>query len=712
MQNSLRARLTVAFVGLAVISLLLVGVVLVGYSFTAQRTQALELQSQIARRVASEVAAFILERENELRVLTEVRALQQLPPEEQANQLAALLAYEDVYQELILVDSTGQETFRISRLKTYDATSLENRSGEDEFERPKATRQIYYGPVKFDEATGEPFMTISVPVIDLRSGQFAGILVADFRFKTVWDLMASAQVSGGGVVYVIGAQNRVVAHRNPSIVLRETEFVLPDAAALTTGLSGARVALAYQLIQLGDQTLSVVAEQPVREALALAYATLIVTLGALVVAVVLAGGLGVWVARRIVEPITELAMTAQVISAGDLSRQATVAERQDEIATLAQAFNQMTAQLRETLAGLEQRVAERTQGLLTAAEVSSVTTSELEIEVLLPQVVELVRERFDLYYVGLFLTDEAGEYAVLHAGSGEAGRAMLARQHQLRVGGDSMIGRCVLSGQADIQLDVGEAAVRFSNPDLPDTRSELALPLRAGGQIIGAMTVQSEQEAFFSREDISVMQTVADQVANAVRNARLFQQLQESMDAERRAYGELTREAWLTMLQSQSDLGFFSDRRKTVQDADVWWPEMEMALSSGRIEQGQDDTPALAIPIKVRDQVVGVVDGRKPDGTAWSEEEAGLLQALTEQLSVALESARLYLDTQRRAARERTIGEVTGRIRESLDIETVLRTTASEIRQALDLDTLVIRLAAPETDDASGPTVKGRDYVG
>jgi len=712
MQNSLRARLTVAFVGLAVISLLLVGVVLVGYSFTAQRTQALELQSQIARRVASEVAAFILERENELRVLTEVRALQQLPPEEQANQLAALLAYEDVYQELILVDSTGQETFRISRLKTYDATSLENRSGEDEFERPKATRQIYYGPVKFDEATGEPFMTISVPVIDLRSGQFAGILVADFRFKTVWDLMASAQVSGGGVVYVIGAQNRVVAHRNPSIVLRETEFVLPDAAALTTGLSGARVALAYQLIQLGDQTLSVVAEQPVREALALAYATLIVTLGALVVAVVLAGGLGVWGARRIVEPITELAMTAQVISAGDLSRQATVAERQDEIATLAQAFNQMTAQLRETLAGLEQRVAERTQGLLTAAEVSSVTTSELEIEVLLPQVVELVRERFDLYYVGLFLTDEAGEYAVLHAGSGEAGRAMLARQHQLRVGGDSMIGRCVLSGQADIQLDVGEAAVRFSNPDLPDTRSELALPLRAGGQIIGAMTVQSEQEAFFSREDISVMQTVADQVANAVRNARLFQQLQESMDAERRAYGELTREAWLTMLQSQSDLGFFSDRRKTVQDADVWWPEMEMALSSGRIEQGQDDTPALAIPIKVRDQVVGVVDGRKPDGTAWSEEEAGLLQALTEQLSVALESARLYLDTQRRAARERTIGEVTGRIRESLDIETVLRTTASEIRQALDLDTLVIRLAAPETDDASGPTVKGRDYVG
>lgn len=702
MQNSLRARLTVAFVGLAVISLLLVGVVLVAYSFTAQRTQALELQSQIARRVASDVAAFILERENELRVLTEVRALQQLPPEEQANQLAALLAYEDVYQELILVDSAGQETFRVSRLKTYDAASLENRSGEDEFERPKATRQIYYGPVKFDEATGEPFMTISVPIIDLRSGQFDGVLVADFRFKTVWDLMAGARVSGSGVVYVIGAQNRVVAHRNPSIVLRETEFVLPDAGALTTGLSGTRVALAYQLIQLGDQTLSVVAEQPVSEALALAYATLIVTLGALVVAVVLAGGLGVWVARRIAEPINELATTAQVISAGDLSRQATVPERQDEIATLAQAFNQMTAQLRETLAGLEQRVVERTRSLMTAAEVSRTTTAVLDLDELLPQVVELMSERFGLYYAGMFLVDESGQYAVLRAGSGQAGQQMLAQGWRFKVGGDSMIGRCVSSGEPDIQLDVGEAAVRFDNPHLPHTRSELALPLRAGRDILGAMTVQSDQEAFFADEDITVLQTVADQIANAVRNARLFQQLEDSLDSERRAYGELTGKAWQNLLLEQPDLGFLSDRQNTTLAGDMWRPEMHTALRTGETATGEaGDT--LAIPIRVRDRVVGVVDGRKPDGSVWTEEEIGLLSALTDQLNVALESARLYLDTQRRAARERTIGEVTGRIRESLDIETVLRTTASEIRQALDLDTLVIRLATPETDDASGP---------
>ncbi|MFN2108778.1 MAG: GAF domain-containing protein, partial [Anaerolineae bacterium] len=360
---------------------------------------------------------------------------------------------------------------------------------------------------------------------------------------------------------------------------------------------------------------------------------------------------------------------------------------------------QMTAQLRETLAGLEQRVAERTQGLLTAAEVSSVTTSELDIEVLLPQVVELVRERFDLYYVGLFLTDEAREYAVLRAGSGEAGRAMLARHHQLRVGGDSMIGRCVLSGQADIQLDVGEAAVRFSNPDLPDTRSELALPLRAGGQVIGAMTVQSEQEAFFSQEDVSVMQTVADQVANAVRNAGLFQQLQESVDAERRAYGELTREAWLTMLQSQTDLGFVSDRRTTVQNVDVWRPEMETALSTGQVVSSSGDVPTLAIPIKVRDQVIGVVDGRKPDGTAWSGEEMDLLQALTEQLSAALEGAQLYRESQSAAVREQLFSQVSERIRQELDLEAVLKTSVDQIQQVLGLEQATIRLVRDMDQD-------------
>ncbi|MGC9395556.1 MAG: ABC transporter substrate binding protein [Anaerolineae bacterium] len=363
-------------------------------------------------------------------------------------------------------------------------------------------------------------------------------------------------------------------------------------------------------------------------------------------------------------------------------------------------------ELQEIRASLEDRVQERTEAfqqraalLEAAAEVSRVTTEMIDVDVLLPQVVELVRQRFNLYYVGLFLVDETERYAVLRAGTGDPGREMMARGWQFEVGGHSMIGRCVASGQADIQLDVGEAAVHFDNPYLPETRSEMALPLRAGGQTLGAMTVQSDREAFFSPEDITVLQTVADQVANAVRNARLFQQLQESLDAERRAYGELTREAWLAMLQSQSDLGFVSDRRTTVQNVDVWRPEMETALSTGRVVSSSGDVPTLAIPIKVRDQVVGVVDGRKPDGTAWSEEEAGLLQALTEQLSAALEGAQLYRESQSAAVREQLFSQVSERIRQELDLEDVLKTTVDQIQQVLGLERAAIRLVRDVDQD-------------
>ncbi|MBN1580233.1 MAG: cache domain-containing protein, partial [Anaerolineae bacterium] len=300
MRNSLRTRLIVAFIGLAVLPPLLAGIVLGIYGNVVQRTQALDFQSQIAQRVSADVAAFIHDREDELRVLTEVRALQRLSQEERAAQLSALLSYRDVYEELALVDGQGRETFRISRLETFAPEALGSRLGTDAFEQPKATGEIFYGPVQFDEVTGEPFMTIALPLVDLRSGQFEGVLVADFRFKTVWDLMAGARVSGSGVVYVIDAQDRVIAHRNPSVVLRGTEFKLPAQDAFTTGLGGSPAVIAFDRIELGDQRFSVVAEQPRREALSLAYNTIAINVGVIVLVAVLGGGVGLWIAGQIV----------------------------------------------------------------------------------------------------------------------------------------------------------------------------------------------------------------------------------------------------------------------------------------------------------------------------------------------------------------------------------------------------------------------------
>jgi PAS domain S-box-containing protein len=189
---------------------------------------------------------------------------------------------------------------------------------------------------------------------------------------------------------------------------------------------------------------------------------------------------------------------------------------------------------------------QRSNQLQTAAEVSHAATGILDPEELIQQVVDLVQARFRLYYVGLFLVDRAGEWpdevgkwAVLRAGSGEAGQQMLSAGHKLEIGGESMIGWCVANQQARIALDVGEEAVRFDNPYLPETRSEMALPLIARGQAVGAMTVQSEEQAAFGDEDIAVLQTMADQVANAIENARLLDETQRSADRER-LVGEIT----------------------------------------------------------------------------------------------------------------------------------------------------------------------------
>ena len=185
----------------------------------------------------------------------------------------------------------------------------------------------------------------------------------------------------------------------------------------------------------------------------------------------------------------------------------------------------------EEQADLISVMTKRTIQLQTGAEVSRAASSILDLDKLLPMVVELIRNHFDYYYVGIFLLDESKKWAILSAASGEMGRQMIMLNHRLEVGDSSMVGWCISHGQARIALDVGEDAVRFRNPYLPATRSEIALPLISRGEVIGAMTIQSELPSAFSRVDITALQAMADQVGNAIQNARLFTEL-EGRNAE------------------------------------------------------------------------------------------------------------------------------------------------------------------------------------
>ncbi len=174
--------------------------------------------------------------------------------------------------------------------------------------------------------------------------------------------------------------------------------------------------------------------------------------------------------------------------------------------------------------------------LLLASEVSRAASTILDRDQLIQEVVELIRSRFSLYYVGLFLVDEKSNTAVLQAGTGEAGRLQLELNHSQEIGGDSMIGTAVASGETRVEQNVRQATAFKPNPLLPDTQAELALPLKTGGKVIGALTVQSTQQGAFASETITVLQSLADQLAIAIENANLFAQTESTLDETNRLY--------------------------------------------------------------------------------------------------------------------------------------------------------------------------------
>ncbi len=252
-----------------------------------------------------------------------------------------------------------------------------------------------------------------------------------------------------------------------------------------------------------------------------------------VLGVVLGGGvlsilLFAFITVGTLHPLSQLAEEAQAVAAGERD-QVTLFDGRDEVAVLARALNQIIRQLRVLRRDFEARVEERTRQLERRAEylavtgeVSRVAASILDVDELLDRVVHLIADRFHFYHAGIFLLDEAGEWAVLRAASSEGGRRMLARGHRLRVGREGVVGYVSATGRPRIALDVAADEAWLPNPDLPQTRSEMGLPLTAaGGRVIGVLDVQSEEPEAFTDEDIATLRILADQIAVAIVNARL-----------------------------------------------------------------------------------------------------------------------------------------------------------------------------------------------
>ncbi len=353
-------------------------------------------------------------------------------------------------------------------------------------------------------------------------------------------------------------------------------------------------------------------------------------------------------------------------------------------------------ELKKTEAALERR----NLLLQTSTEVSRLSDIFLAQDVLFPQVVDLLRERLNLYYVGLFLVE--GPQIVLRAGSGDAGRQLLAQHYSLRMGESAPPVQAVTQVDVCLVEDINPDARRRAHPLLPATRSELALPLAVRGVALGALTLQSDQPHGFGTEDVVVLRTIADQLTSAVENLRLLMQTQttlEEMQATQRRYQQQAWSAYLDMAQATR---YETQSAETPLKDIVLLPEVEQVLDQQHtlVSSGTaDDHAALVVPITLRDQVIGVLGIHDNDqNREWTSDDIALVEAVAERMGQAVETLRLLDETQRSAARDRLTSSVANQMRASLDVETVLQTAVRAIGESLGLHDLTIELESQDTD--------------
>ena len=438
-----------------------------------------------------------------------------------------------------------------------------------------------------------------------------------------------------------------------------------------------------------------------------------------------AAGTSILLARSISRPVDHLADVATQIAGGNLNLAAQVKQK-DEIGTLARAFNSMTAQLRESIGSLEQRVAERTAELAqrggeleklnqelkatsqeaerratqlsASAQVARVINQMHDLDPLLSKVTQLISDTFGFYHVGVFLVDELKRFAVLRASNSEGGRRMLARNHKLAVGEQGVVGYVIGTGRPRIASNVKADAVHYRNPDLPDTRSEVALPLQVGGQVFGALDVQSIAEDAFLDEDVATLSILADQVAIAIENVRLFAQAQAALQEAEDTHKHYLREEWAQLLLAlpTSSHEYCLAGVTPVGAAPV--PEIEQAIRQGEIviAKGKDHSPAraaVAVPIKLRGQVVGVIDVQEADVERdWTDDDLAVLTAVADQAALALENQRLTQTAQHAAYRDRAIAETADKIHHANDIESILRTAVEEVSRIVGVEEVDIQM--------------------
>ncbi|MFZ5885358.1 MAG: GAF domain-containing protein [Chloroflexota bacterium] len=458
-------------------------------------------------------------------------------------------------------------------------------------------------------------------------------------------------------------------------------LVPSDAERQHNGLQGIRLQprLLMVFLSIGTTTLLMVAALAYQKALRLTVpgadtAAILRELQIQLMGIALAGliltiGLSYLLARSVATPINRLRAAMSAVEQGKLNQRAEVTFT-DEIGHLSIAFNTMMTQLEALQSTLEQQVKERTKQLTATVEVGRVASSILDIDHLLDKVVNLITDRFGYYYTAIYLIDPSEKWAELREATGQAGSVLKQNRHRIEISGKSMVADCIREKMPRIAQNATTEKQRFENPLLPYTRSEIALPLMVGERILGVLNVHSTKAADFDTEIIETMQNVASQIAIALENARLFQEVQQSIRELQAIQKQYLFEGW-TSVKSYND-----------------------ALEYEIGEPSEAANQILQSVIELRNQVFGQIT---LEGHAeWTPEQRSLVDAVAAQAAIALENARLVAESRQIALRERALAEINSKIWAAGSVDNILQTVVKELGKRLDASGAAIELKLDE----------------
>jgi GAF domain-containing protein len=343
---------------------------------------------------------------------------------------------------------------------------------------------------------------------------------------------------------------------------------------------------------------------------------------------------------------------------------------------------------RNDLLIINEQLQRRTERINSIAEISKTVTSIQEIRLLLSSVVNTISHRFGYYHVGIYLMDEQKQFAVLRASNSEGGLSMIEKNHRLRIGEQSVVGFVAHSGQSHMVTETATDKSFFNDPDLPDSLSEMALPLRSGDELIGVLDIQSPKINAFSEDDISTLPILADQVAIAIQNAFLFERSQRLLREAEAASKQASQQEWKAYEKVLQTKGYRYDGIKSE------------AL------QGTELAPApnklLNIPVRLRGQTIGNLKLKPVDAShRWTEDELAIIEATSDRVALALEGSRLLDEAQKRATRESFLSDVAARLSTSFQLDSILRDTVEELGKNLKGSTVSFQLVQPSSDTPS-----------